>query len=61
MQLSLGRPNASNISTPRPPLFFKNFGSAYNNLVDKKHVHLGTQKAYTIFSNDFLCSREMFS
>ena len=61
MQLLLGRPNASNISTSRPLLFLKNFDSAFNNLVDKKYVQLGTQKAYTIFSNDFLCSREMFS
>ena len=61
MQLLLGRPNASNISTPRPPLFFKNFDSALNNLVDNKYVQLGTQKGYTIFSNDVLCSREMFS
>ena len=61
MQLLLGRPNASNISTPRPPLFLKNFDSALNNLVDNKYVQLGTQKGYTIFSNDVLCSREMFS
>lgn len=61
MQLVLGRPNASNISTPRPPLFFKNFDSAFNNLIDNKYDQLGTQKGYTIFSNDFLCSREMFS
>lgn len=61
MQLLYNRLNASNSFTSRPPPFLKNFDNKYNNLVDNKYVQLGTQKDYTIFFNEFLCSGEMFS